>query len=80
MADILELLFDEYTKKLFFHQKKEMSKDAQTRYQQLQDLAGTKLAIEIWDAAAEEGAAMQDACYQAGVKTGILLLLELLSV
>ena len=80
MANILEILFDEFTKEIFLHQRREMSEDAQIKYQRLKDLAGTELANEIWDAAAGEGAAMQDACYQAGVKTGILFLIELLSI
>lgn len=77
MLEILSLLFDEYARNLTARRGEEM-KTVQARYQQLKDLVGEELAIEIWDAAVSEGAAMQEECFQVGFKTGITLLFELL--
>ncbi len=77
MSDIVTLLFDEYTRDLRTSELKTESQDAKIRYQQLRELVGDAEAIEIWDIAVGEGAAMQEACFQAGLKTGIALALEL---
>ncbi|MCI9170650.1 MAG: hypothetical protein HFF42_06960 [Lawsonibacter sp.] len=78
MSEIMSLLFDEYTRNLFAR-KMEETKIAQARYQQLKELAGEEIAIEIWDTAVNEGAIMQEECFQAGLKTGIALAFDLLS-
>ncbi len=81
MAEIVNLLFDHYTKNLdVSDEMKKESEKAQIRYQQLKEIAGEDDAIEIWDTAVGEGAVMQEICFQAGLKTGIALALELLSL
>ncbi len=77
MSDIVTLLFDEYTRDLRTSELKTESQDAKIRYRQLRELVGDAEAIEIWDTAVGEGAAMQEICFQAGLKTGIVLTLEL---
>lgn len=79
MLEILSLLFDEYTRNLFVR-RAEKKKTVQACYQRLKELVGEELAVEIWDTAVSEGAVMQEECFQAGFKTGITLLFELLSL
>lgn len=78
MTDIITLLFDKYTKNLDTSELKTESPKAQGMYRQLIELAGEDTAMEIWDTAVGEGAVMQEVCFQAGVKTGMTLALELL--
>ncbi len=80
MAEILNLLFDEYTKGLDMSEWKAESTEARIKYQQLKKLAGEETAMEIWDTAVGEGAVMQEVCFQAGLKTGMALALELFSL
>ena len=80
MADILNLLFDQYTQGIEIGKRETESRAIQTRFQQLKELAGEEEAIDIWDAAVGEGAVMQEVYFQAGLKTGIALALELLSL
>ena len=78
--ELLNLLFDEYTQKLFSKQVKTESQTVQAQYQRLKELAGVEEANDIWDAAVREGAVMQEGCFQVGLKVGIALALELLSL
>ena len=78
--EILNLLFDEYTQKLFSRQVKTESQTAQAQYQKLKELTGVEEANDIWDAAVGEGAVMQEDCFQVGLRGGIALALELLSL
>ncbi len=80
MTEIMSFLFDKYTRDLDTSELKAEIQNNQIQYQRLIKLAGEDEAIEIWDAAASEGAAMHEACFQAGLKTGIALALELLSL
>ena len=80
MSEITSLLFDEYTKSLSAGQAETGSKEGEAYYQQLRKLVGDDVALNIWDAAVAEGAAMQEACFQAGLKTGLALARELLSL
>ncbi len=77
---ILSLLFDEYTRHLFSRQGKIESQTAQAQYQRLKELAGVEEANDIWDTAVGEGAVMQEDCFFAGLKVGIALAQELLSL
>ena len=80
MLEIITLLFDEYTKKLPVSQAETDDKDGEAYYQQLQELVGNETAIKIWDAAVAEGAVMQEIYFRAGLKTGMTLAKELLSL
>lgn len=80
MTEIVTLLFDEYTKNLSASQGKTDSRDAKTNYHRLRDLVGDDIALDIWDSAVAEGAEMQEAFFQAGLKTGLVLAQELFSL
>lgn len=80
MSEIITLLFDEYTKDLSASRAETESKDREARYQQLRKLVGDDAALDIWDAAVAEGAVMQEIYFQAGLKTGLTLARELLSL
>ncbi len=80
MLEIITLLFDEYTKNLSASQAEATPKDGEVYYQQLRKLIGDDAALNIWDAAVAEGAAMQEVYFQAGVKAGVTLARELLSL
>lgn len=60
MLEITTLLFDEYTKNLSPSQAKTGPKDGEAYFQQLRKLIGDDTALDIWDAAVAEGAAMQE--------------------
>lgn len=77
MTEIFTLLFDEYTKNLSASQAELESEDGEARYQQLRELVGDDIALDIWDAAVAEGAVMQEVYFQAGLKTGLSLAREL---
>lgn len=78
MTEILTLLFDRYTKNLDTSGLKPETQEAKEKYQQLKELAGEDIALDIWDTAVGEGAVMEEVCFQAGIKTGMALALELL--
>lgn len=80
MSEIITLLFDEYTKDLSASQAETESKNREAQYQQLRKLVGDDAALDIWDAAVAEGAVMQEIYFQAGLKTGLTLARELLSL
>ena len=80
MKSILTLLFDVYTRNLDTSELKTDSQEARIRFQQLKELAGQEEALNIWDTAVGEGAVMQEVCFQAGMKAGVMLMLELLSL
>lgn len=80
MTEMLSILFDKYTKNLDTGELSEAIQSNRSQYQRLIKLAGEDAAVEIWDAAASEGAVLEEVCFQAGMKTGIALILELLSL
>ena len=80
MLEITTLLFDEYTKNLPASQARTGSKDGEAHYQKLRKLVGDDAALDIWNAAVAEGAAMQEAYFQAGLKAGSILARELSSL
>lgn len=80
MLEIITLLFDEYTKNLSASQAETAPKEGEACYQQLRKLVGDDTALNIWDAAVAEGAVMQEVYFQAGLKTGLALARELLSL
>lgn len=80
MLEIITLLFDEYTKNLSASQAETQPKEGEACYQQLRKLVGDDAALNIWDAAVAEGAVMQEVYFQAGLKTGLALARELLSL
>lgn len=80
MSEIISLLFDEYTKNLYACRAETGPADGEAQYQQLRKLVGDDAALDIWDAAVARGAIMQETYFQAGLKTGLALAQELLSL
>ncbi len=80
MLEIITLLFDEYTKNLPASQAGPKPEHGEARYQQLRELVGDDTALDIWDAAVAKGAVKQEVYFQAGLKTGMILAKELLSL
>lgn len=80
MSDIISLLFDEYTKDLSASQAEVNPGNGEAQFQRLQNLVGDAAALDIWDAAVAEGAMMQEACFQMGLKAGLALARELRSL
>ena len=77
MAEILELLFDHYTRSLDMSQVRQEKEKTQAKYEQLKVLVGEENAVELWDAATAEGSVMEEVCFLAGVKLGMELAREL---
>ena len=80
MEKIIDLLFEQYTKNLDTSKCRVVMRENQAIYQQFIELVGMDMAIEVWDAAEREGAAMNEECFHSGVQVGIALILELLSL
>lgn len=77
MTDMLSVLFDHYTKGIVYSRSEKEEQEATFWYGRLKEIAGDE-AIDIWDAAVAEGAMMEEVCFQAGVKTGLKLAMELI--
>lgn len=70
MAQFIPLLFEAYTQQVDPTQVKKFSQRPQVQFQRLKELAGEEAAVEIWDAAMEEGAEWEEVCFPGGYKAG----------
>lgn len=78
MHQILTLLFDAYTREECAASHVQPNPASQVQFQKLKELAGEQAALEIWDAATQEGAEWEEACFRAGLRAGFEMALELL--
>ena len=80
MSQILTLLFDAYTQEQTLSRQISRATEPEIQFQRLKELAGERAALEIWDAAAGEGAEWEEVCFWAGLKAGLQMALELLDL
>lgn len=78
MHQILTLLFDAYTREECAVSHMPPNLTSQVQFQRLKELAGEEVALEIWDAATQEGAEWEEVCFRAGLRAGVEVALELL--
>lgn len=78
MHHILTLLFDTYTQEECTASHIQPNLTSQVQFQRLKELAGEEAALEIWDAATQEGAEWEEVCFRAGLRAGVEVALELL--
>lgn len=74
---LLTLLFDAYTREECATAQVHPNAASQMQFQRLKKLVGEKTALEIWDAAAQEGAEWEEVCFRAGLRAGFEMALEL---
>ena len=77
---LLTLLFDDYTREECATAQVHPNAASQMQFQRLKKLVGEKTALEIWDAAAQEGAEWEEVCFRAGLRAGVEVVLELLDL
>lgn len=77
MGQILALLFDAYTREECAAAQAHPNAASQMHFRRLKELVGEKTALEIWDAAAQEGAEWEEVCFRAGLRAGLAMAREL---
>lgn len=78
MSDFLELLFMNYVS--CPPGMRQRSEEAEKCFQRLVSLAGTDEAIDIWDTIRQENSEEYDWCFRSGLKLGLTMAAELLSL
>lgn len=79
MSELMELLMDHFARpRPRSRTEDDSGQAAAERFQQLKELVGDREAVEIWDAATATMADEVDLCFQAGMRAGVELMVELL--
>lgn len=80
MSNFLELLFDNYTSYPPDTEAVRVSKEKETCFQRLVSLVGKDEAVDIWDTIRQENGEEQEWYFRSGLKLGLTMAAELLSL